>query len=311
MIIAKIVNGKVTNLSGRRSSGKSISAILSNPSEIFFNNKGEKITIVCKNGKLSQAMKYSPYGDLLYVKKYIWDGDNHTTEILKPDDDGRFEITEILKRTKETITRYIDNNKTIDKYYRKFAQGWKRLDNEICKEKASFFNPINIYLQSGQMINRFLRSGKFYNDKFRNNSFPDINEVPERFRDYVYYEIKKAKALNRKIIDAIPHIDKMTYSSKTSKPMVVYRDAPVKWLESAKDEKLIDRGYCATSLEPGASLEGMISKEPTMRYIIELPEGTPYFDLTYTSEKEMVLPRNSEFLDLGNGRLRYLGQIKE
>jgi hypothetical protein len=58
-------------------------------------------------------------------------------------------------------------------------------------------------------------------------------------------------------------------------------------------------------------MEGMLSKEPTMTYEIELDTNMPFLDLTHTTEKEMLLPRNLEFEIIGPNRLRCLGPISK
>jgi hypothetical protein len=41
-----------------------------------------------------------------------------------------------------------------------------------------------------------------------------------------------------------------------------------------------------------------------MTYEIELDKGVPFWDLTHTSEKEMLLPRDCEFQYLGGNKLK-------
>lgn len=146
------------------------------------------------------------------------------------------------------------------------------------------------YLENGQEINKFLRTGKF-------KDVPVLSDnEPEWLKKVIEEQIIETKNFNRAIVESIEMID-AKMASKTEKPMTVYRDAPSSWLNTAKDGVITDKAFCSTSTEPGASAEGMITGnfEPYTRYEIRLPKNTPYWDLTNTSEKEMLLPRNSKF----------------
>ena len=221
--------------------------------------------------------------------------------------EGNLKTVNLLEKTKEYIAQYSDDNGLLDKYFRKIGKEWKRADFRIAKERVPLYSTRAFYLDSGQFVNRFLRTGEFYNYKSNDGRYFYLNDYPENIRKYLEAEMKGVYDTNRQIIDSIEMLDEKTHSSHTTRPMVVYRDAPIKWLQTAKDGKLVDLGYCSTSTRPRASLEGMLSKEPMITYEIELGENVPYWDLTDTTEKEMLLPRGSEFLDLKNGRLRYLG----
>ena len=277
----------------------------------FTNKKGEKVVIDYKDNIIQKATKYFPDGTVAHVKTYITDDSGkRIITTLKPNDDGSLSIAKIAEHTKETTIQYEGENGFISKYIRRFGDTWKDLTPFISQEKVPVPRTTALYLQDGMNINRFLRSGEFYNNGFRSKRIP--MEIPDdNFRAYTESLVKKAKELNRQIIDSIDNLDIATHSSRTTKPMVVYRDAPIAWLDTAKDGKLIDRGYCSTSTERGASMEGMLSKEPTMTYEIELDENMPFLDLTHTSEKEMLLPRNLEFQIIGPNRLKCLGPISE
>ncbi|MCD7779655.1 MAG: hypothetical protein LUH05_03160 [Candidatus Gastranaerophilales bacterium] len=75
-----------------------------------------------------------------------------------------------------------------------------------------------------------------------------------------------------------------------------------------QDGILSDKAYVSTSIERNASMEGMIAShnEPYSTYKIHLPIGTQCGDLTYTSEREVLLPRNAEFKVLGWNDLEYI-----
>lgn len=295
----------------KRGKTEPLTETLSEIQKTFTNKKGEKVVIDYKDNIIQKATKYFSDGTVAHVKTYTTDDTGkRIITTLKPNDDGSLSIAKIAEHTNETTIQYDGVNGFISKYIRKFGNTWKDLTPYISQEKVSVPRTTSMYLENGMNINRFLRSGEFYNHKFSTKRIP--MEVPDNeFKAYTEMLIKEAKELNRQIIDSIDNLDIATHSSKTTKPMVVYRDAPIAWLDTAKDGKLIDRGYCSTSTERGASMEGMLSKEPTMTYEIELDENMPFLDLTYTSEKEMLLPRNLQFEIIGPNRLRCLGPISE
>ena len=295
----------------KRGKTEPLTETLSEIQKTFTNKKGEKVVIDYKDNIIQKATKYFSDGTVAHVKTYTTDDTGkRIITTLKPNDDGSLSIAKITEHTNETTIQYDGVNGFISKYIRKFENTWKDLTPYISQEKVSVPRTTSMYLENGMNINRFLRSGEFYNHKFSTKRIP--MEVPDNeFKAYTEMLIKEAKELNRQIIDSIDNLDIATHSSKTTKPMVVYRDAPIAWLDTAKDGKLIDRGYCSTSTERGASMEGMLSKEPTMTYEIELDENMPFLDLTYTSEKEMLLPRNLQFEIIGPNRLRCLGPISE
>lgn len=296
----------------KRGKTEPLTETLSEIQKTFSNKKGERVVIDYKDNIIQKATKYFSDGTVAHVKTYtIDDTGKRIITTLKPNDDGSLSIAQIAEHTKETNICYNGENDFISKYIRKFGDTWKNLTPFISQEKVPVPRTTGMYLENGMNINRFLRSGEFYNHKFRTNHRIPMEVPDNEFKAYTEMLIKEAKELNRQIIDSIDNLDIATHSSKTTKPMVVYRDAPIAWLDTAKDGKLIDRGYCSTSTERGASMEGMLSKEPTMTYEIELDENMPFLDLTYTSEKEMLLPRNLQFEIIGPNRLRCLGPISE
>lgn len=160
-------------------------------------------------------------------------------------------------------------------------------------------NPVGYYLECGKEVNKFLRSGTF-------KPLPDINEVDPIFKNYLLKQIAQKKAFNRTIIESIDYIDALL-TSQTTRPMVVYRDAPASWMETAQNGILADKGFLSTSTVRGASLEGVIENgADNMTYVIHVPAGVKYLDLTNTQEKEMLFGRNKQFEILSPGVLRLL-----
>lgn len=295
----------------KRGKTEPLTETLSEIQKTFTNKKGEKVVIEYKDNIIQKATKYFSDGTVAHIKTYTTDeAGKKIITTLKPNCDGTLKIAKITEQTKETNICYDGENGFISKYIRKFGDTWKNLTPYISQEKVPVPRTTSMYLENGMNINRFLRSGEFYNHQFVSKRIP--LEIPEgELKAYTERIVKEAKELNRQIIDSIDNLDVATHSSRTTKPMVVYRDAPVAWIDSAKDGKLIDRGYCSTSTERGASMEGILSKEPSMTYEIELDENMPFLDLTYTTEKEMLLPRNLEFQIIGPNRLKCLGPIAE
>lgn len=151
-------------------------------------------------------------------------------------------------------------------------------------------NPTGFYLRYGRDVNMFLRRGTF-------DPVPEFKEddVPEVIRGYVKKELYKRKCVNRTIFESIKVLDSMI-SSKTTEPMVVYRDAPKSWMKSAENGFLTDKAYCSVSTVRGASAEGIVSNgSDNFTYQIYLPANTSFADLRSFGEAEMVLGRNSVF----------------
>lgn len=162
-------------------------------------------------------------------------------------------------------------------------------------------NPIGFYLEYGQEINTFLRSGKL-------NELPTIvDDMPSSLVEYLKKCAQDIKGKNRAIVDSVKMLDeKMT--SVTTEPVTVYRDAPASWLSTAKNGILEDKAFCSTSIEAGASMEGLIGNNAAqnIRYKIRIPKGATFLDLTHTYEKEMLLPRNSKFRVINNDTLELI-----
>lgn len=162
-------------------------------------------------------------------------------------------------------------------------------------------SPENFYLENGKEINRFLRNGEL-------KELPTItDDMPESLKTVLGHKIAENKDYNRAIIESIDVLDSMM-TSRTTKPMTVYRDAPASWLNTAKDGIIKDEAFLSTSTVPGASLEGLIGSNAHLnkRYQIRVPENFPYLDLTYTSEKEMLLPRGLSFRVIANDILEVI-----
>ena len=80
-------------------------------------------------------------------------------------------------------------------------------------------NPLGYYLESGKEVNKFLRSGKF------DNILIITDDVPEVLKPILQRQNEEKKELNRVILESIPILDSK-FNSKTTEPMVVFRDAP-------------------------------------------------------------------------------------
>ena len=161
-------------------------------------------------------------------------------------------------------------------------------------------NPKGFYLESGRDVNKFLRSGSFDN-------IPEITDgMSQGIRQYMEAKIADAKDFNRAIVESINIFDSK-FTSKTTEPMTVYRDAPRQWMNTAKNGILTDAAYLSTSTERGASMEGIICNgADNFTYEIRLPTGTPFWDLTDTAEKEMLLQRGGKYKIIGNGVLELI-----
>lgn len=146
------------------------------------------------------------------------------------------------------------------------------------------------YLENGKEINSFLRTGKL-------KAIPVIDEnTPPALKKYIESQTAEIKNYNRAIVDSIEAIDAQI-TSRAEKPMVLYRDAPASWLNTAENGIITDKAFCSTSVTPGASMEGIIGSNAHLNklYKIRIPEGTPFMDLRHTSEQEVLLPRNCRF----------------
>ncbi len=183
----------------------------------------------------------------------------------------------------------------------------KRLEKFIAKEPPVDFdtyqfmkrNPQGFYQECGREVNKFLRNGNFDLPVLSDDLSPAI-------RKYLENQIIEQKAFNRTIIESLDVLDAQI-TSKTTEPMTVYRDAPRQWMDNAKDGILTDAGYLSTSTERGASMEGIICNgADNFTYEIRLPKGTPFWDMTDSAEKEMLLPRGCKFKIIGNGVLELI-----
>lgn len=276
------------------------------------NSLGDKFEIECDNGKIVQAEKRDKNGDPVWIKKYSKDKYNNTiVEIFKPNENGFYcsSPTDKLLSGKDRKVFYNGRN-AIDRYWFNTPDGFKRIDTFIDKSDVTAgMNPKEYYLYNGIQINAFLRDGEFRNPDIRMDCIPyEILNNPNA-PNYVKQKIQKILTDNRLIADVIDSLDKLTHSSYTDKPMIVYRNAPIRWMDKQKDGILTDDAFVSTSTEKGASMEGIYCgkdcKDSTT-YTIYLPAGTPFFDLTSMSEKEMLLPRHSKFKVIDNTTLEYI-----
>ncbi len=203
----------------------------------------------------------------------------------------------ILKKKKLPKTSQIVNavdNTAERQAHSRISYPAELVSNEISESNEAYKylkrNVKGFYLQYGREINMFLRTGRLKEPP------QIIDDMPAGIKEYAKNQAVEIKDTNRAIVDSVEKLDNC-FTSKTTKPVVVYRDAPRSWLDTAHNGIITDKGFCSTSLEPGASMEGMIGADAinNIRYTIKLPRGTSFLDLTYTSEKEILLPRDSKF----------------
>ena len=175
----------------------------------------------------------------------------------------------------------------------------EKVSTSLLKSLESYISK-DIPVNSGKEVNKFLRSGKF------DNILIITDDVPEVLKPILQRQNEEKKEFNRIILESIPILDSK-FNSKTTEPMVVFRDAPKSWMDTVKGGILHDNAYISTSTEKGASMEGIISNgADNFTYEIRLPKGTPFWDLTHTPEKEMVLSRDSNFKVIGHGVLELI-----
>lgn len=160
-------------------------------------------------------------------------------------------------------------------------------------------NPEGFYIKNGAKINNFLRKGEL-------EPIPEQEEdVPEMFRELVEQDIDEKKDFNRAIVDSVEILDSMM-ESKTTEPMIVFRNAPKLWLDTAIDGKVKDAGFFSTvNDKDGISNEYEGSEDKTC-FEVWIPEGTPYLDLTDRGEHEMLFPRGREFKVLDDKSLEMI-----
>lgn len=271
------------------------------------NSLNQKYTLSIENGQIIKSVKTLPDGTVEWIKNYSTDRfGRRIIEVLKPDESGEAVLSSKFLSSGSKIVTFNAQDE-VERYYFKINGKFKRIDEFV--DKKNNFNYItadNVYTQDGREINKFLRTGEFYNYSFTDG------KVPYNYSDdtpsYIVEKVNEAKITNRTIADKIEELDFLVHSSKTSEEMTVYRDAPYYWLDKAKDGFLTEEAFCSTSTVPGASMEGMIGKhrETYTRYKIILPKGTPFLNLTHTSEKEMLLPRNAKFRVIDSRTLEYI-----
>ena len=201
-----------------------------------------------------------------------------------------------LRQIKEVKPHEIKSEINLKPIAEKFNKQ-KYISESVCSEIPEGFdvyellqsNPKGFYLEYGKEVNNFLRRGDF-------EKLPDVpSDMPEGFKKLFLKQNEEKRQLNRTILESIEIMDSKI-ASKTTKPMTVYRDAPDSWMREARDGILTDKAYLSTSTEKGASMEGVISDGSKNRtYEIRLPDGTPFWDFTNTTEKEMLLGRNCKF----------------
>jgi len=274
------------------------------------------VSLTYLDSTLQEAKKVNADDTIAYVKKYTNDGNKKVTSILKPGVNSSLEEVRTLIRKNDSI-RINGKDGFIEKYFQKAAGEWHRLDHFIDKNSPNpHWNPNHhnvtrsYYLQYGMDVNRFLRSGEFCNHQFSDKKIPlEIpDDLPSSYKSYIESRIQEAKSDNRALVDMLDSLDDFSKSFTLEKPKVVYRDAPSSWIKTAKERILSDEAFVSTSIEKGASMEGLIgsSSKPYSCYKIHLPVGTKCANLTNSSEKELLLPRNAKFKIIGTDELEYI-----
>jgi len=297
---AKFKNGLAYNADGKLFTGELVKK----------NSLGEKYNIEIKDGIIQQSTKTDSNGKIVFVKKYSRDKfQNKITDIFTPTESGKLEQTKRILTSKDKMALFKGTN-TVNQYWFKTPSGFKRIDKFIDKgDIENHMSPIDYYAYNGIQINRFLREGEFKHPDIRvdriHYEYLTDPECPEHIKNH----IRKIMRDNRFLLSAIDDLDALTHTSTTKAPMTVYRNAPRWWIDKAKDGILTDSAFCSTSTEKGASIEGLyIGKDARdgVTYAIHLPKGTPFFDATDTSEKEMLLPRNGRFRVINPTELEYI-----
>lgn len=274
------------------------------------------ISLTYLDSVLQESKKVNSDNTIEFIKKYTTDANKKITSIFKQKDDGSIEKVRTLIRGNDSI-RINGQNGVIEKYFHKADGKWHCLDDFIDKTKQNErwlpinkWNTGNFYLHAGIDINKFLRRGEFSNYQFTDKKIPLTipDDLPDSYREYFESLIKEAKAYNRAIIDYIEPLDDFAKSFTLEKPITVYRDTYTSWFNKAKNGILTDSAFVSTSLEKGASMEGLIGSNASKKttYKIHLPIGTKCANLSYTTEKELLLPRNSQFKVIGPFELEYI-----
>lgn len=274
------------------------------------NSYKEKFNILIKDGKILQSTKINQDGTVAWIKKYSRNKYNqNVTRFYAPNENSELELKKTILTGKDKIAMFEGEN-VVDKYWFNTAQGWKRVDEFIDKSDVkNYMNPSAYYGYNGIQINRFLRDGEFGHPNINFDSIPyEVLQDPESPRLYKE-KVRDIMTHNRFILGAIDDLDLLTQTSKTDYSMIVYRNAPYWWVDKAEDGILGEDAFCSTSTKKGASMEGIyVGKhyKDGVTYKIHLPEGTPFLDLTHTTEKEMLLPRKGKFKVINNTELEYL-----
>ena len=274
------------------------------------NSLGEKFNIQLKDGLIKQSTKTMPDGSISWIKKYSKnDYGQKVVDIFTPKDDGEIELTKKVLTSKDKIAIFKGEN-TVEHCWFNTPTGWRRIDDFIDKSNVkNYQTPKEYYTYNGIQINSFLRDGEFRHpndcvDRIH-YEYLDDPECPKYIKD----DIRKIMKDNRFILDTIDGLDKLTQTSKTQTPMTVYRNAPKWWINKAVNGILEENAFCSTSTEKNASMEGLyVGKHAKdgVTYTIHLPKGTPYFDLTASNEKEMLLPRKGHFRVINDTELEYI-----
>lgn len=273
-------------------------------------SSGEKFKIQFEDGEIKSSTRTNENGEIVLKKEYCKDKyDNKIVSIYIPKDDGALELSKKILTGKDRVIIYKNDNE-IEQYWFRTPKGFKRVDEFIDKgDVENYRQAQNYYSYNGIQINAFLRDGEFRHPNITYDEIPyEILNDPDAY-EWEKNEIKDIMTDNRFILDIIDEIDVLTKQSKTDEDMIVYRNAPIRWVKNAKDGILDEAAFVSTSTEKGASMEGIYvgkDRKVSTTYKIHLPKGTPFYDLTHTSEKEMLLPRKAKFRVIGDTELEYI-----
>ena len=276
----------------------------------YLTKSGEKYCVKYENGNLAESVKKSVDGTVRRIKKYSSDGSQKVVETFIPDAQGKMTLSKKYVRNNESIRQYLPDD-VVDKWFQKVGGNFIRVDNDIAKKRGQFRQNIkDFYLYNGRELNEFLRSGEFSAPEFSGGKMPKEmpQDLTDGLKDYWEEKLTKVKDRNREIVERLGEMDNIVREKETESAMTVYRRAPYSWMSTAKDGILTDSAYCSCSTSPDAYwgyLWGDKTRNNELFEII-LPKGTPFMDLRYTDEKEMLLPRNGKFRIISDKVLEYI-----
>ena len=283
------------------------------------NKNGDSFAIEFEDGKPIKSVKNDENGNKILTKTYTYEQNKKTINSIEKDEfiiikNGKF-IPQVEENKTTTIikpdsVRQYKNNNYLERWFQKFEYGWKRIDKYLHKSTVDdFLTTHNYYAIQGRNINDFLRKGKFKNVIYPQGYF---SNAPSKYqyleKDYADTMPEQSKIENRTLMEQICKIDDEIQNNHTESEVTVYRRAPKEWINTAVDGIITDSGFISTSLAPDAywGYKASSKTKDFPLYKITLPKGTPYYDITDTSEKEMVLPRGSKFKVIDDTTLEYI-----